>query len=63
MNIHVNVPSQTEADASLERVNWSQSIRDEVREVAWLSFIVATLSIAGAGVGVVLALTLEGHAL
>ena len=39
----------------------ARSIGDEVREVAWLSFIVATLSTAGVGLGVVLALALDGY--
>jgi hypothetical protein len=39
---------------------WGQSIREEVREVTWLSFIIAALSVAGVGIGIALALTLEG---
>ncbi len=61
MNIYFKAPDQPEADADVEASFWAQSIGDEAREVAWLSFIVATLSTAGVGLGVVLALALDGY--
>jgi hypothetical protein len=56
----LEAPDQAEVDGALRKSIWYQSIRDEVREVTWLSFIVAALSIAGVGLGIALALTLEG---
>lgn len=39
-----------------------QPFLDELRELAWLSSIIAILSIVGVGLAVALALTLEGYA-
>jgi hypothetical protein len=76
MNIHVKLsnlpepewpepdwpePDRPESDAGLQASAWGRAIADEVREVAWLSFVVATLSMAGAGLGIVLALALDGY--
>lgn len=38
-------------------------VLDELRELAWLSSIVAILSIVGVGLAVALALTLESYAI
>ena len=72
MNMYFKAPDQyfkaadqPEADADVEASFWGRSIGrsigEEAREVAWLSFIVATLSTAGVGLGVVLALALDGY--
>jgi hypothetical protein len=61
MKIYFKAPDQTESDADVEASVWGRAIGDEVREVAWLSFIVATLSMAGVGLGVVLALAFDGY--
>ncbi len=60
MNPFLETLNRPEADGGLQASTWRQSIRDEVHEVAWLSFIVAALSMAGVGIGIALALTLEG---
>jgi hypothetical protein len=39
-----------------------QPFLDELRELAWLSSMIAILSIVGVGLAVALALTLEGYA-
>jgi hypothetical protein len=56
----LTTPDQAEVDAPTRKSIWHQSILDEVREVTWLSFIVTVLSIASVGLGIALALTLEG---
>ncbi len=61
---YFKAPDQPEA-ADVEASFWARSIArsigEEAREVAWLSLIVATLSTAGVGLGVVLALALDGY--
>jgi hypothetical protein len=55
----LKTPDQPPMDGGLRASVWGQSIREEVREVTWLSFIIAALSVAGVGIGIALALTLE----
>ncbi len=40
---------------------WS-TLRDELREIAWLAFVIGGLSVVGVGVAVTLVLALDGWA-
>ena len=60
MSHFLDTLDQRQADRRLRASIWRQWIRDEVREITWLSLIVAALSMAGVGIGIALALTLEG---
>ena len=61
MNIYVRAPRRKETDAPFEASISESSIGNEMREVAWLSFVVASLSIAGVALGAMLALAIDGY--